>query len=576
MAIELPAEMQSTAIQQIRNSVTVRRRRPQWAGSFVAVALMFLASAASAGQRVSLLGFEGDSATPIRWRVAQILKRAGHTVLGFAPPRDPDDAAELRRYAKRRRVDVFVSGSSVEGSGGWELTLVVRGPDGAPLGSPLEFTAGTLGELVKELKADGQQRLDEAVEGRAASPAGGVDLDGGDSARGGADEGAASETAWDVDEADAPKKKTKRKKGKKKSRRPTLERRAKDERASARRATESAKVEDPLADTSSSEPVPISLDDEEAPATAGSESEPKRKSKLSAWGRSSGEATDTAETSASSETSSEDTESSPDESSAGDSEGPLGADERPEESSRDDVHGRYATAIIGVNAGLLRRDLTYVDDIYGRLRTPRTNAWVYRIHAQLYPFARPVKDRIGLVAGYESAFSGAVRDNDAGADFAVTFSELYGGVRLRQPIGRHEVALQGTIGTLSAGLDDAEGTAGVPEFSYTLLSPSLDIGLDFGAIGVRALVGYKKTLGGFGQVSSPDWFPRMQGDGVDGKLGLEYRYSDEVAFELAGTLRRFVLSMNSVPQDALDGRAEVAGGAVDQYFGGYFGLNLTL
>jgi hypothetical protein len=55
-----------------------------------------------------------------------------------------------------------------------------------------------------------------------------------------------------------------------------------------------------------------------------------------------------------------------------------------------------------------------------------------------------------------------------------------------------------------------------------------------------------------------------------------YRISKEVAFDVSGTMRRFVLTMNSVPDDAIAGVAEVAGGAVDLYVSGYFGLNITL
>jgi hypothetical protein len=63
---------------------------------------------------------------------------------------------------------------------------------------------------------------------------------------------------------------------------------------------------------------------------------------------------------------------------------------------------------------------------------------------------------------------------------------------------------------------------------------------------------------------------------MEGSLGLEYRISKEVAFEVSTNLRRFLLQMNSRPEDALDGTAEVAGGAVDLYLGGYFGLNIAL
>ena len=77
-------------------------------------------------------------------------------------------------------------------------------------------------------------------------------------------------------------------------------------------------------------------------------------------------------------------------------------------------------------------------------------------------------------------------------------------------------------------------------------------------------------------MSEAPWFPRMEGYGLEGLLGLQYRISREVAFDVSGTMRRFVLTMNSLPADAEEGVSEVAGGAVDLYVSGYFGLNITL
>src|SRR5690606_33574063 len=133
-----------------------------------------------------------------------------------------------------------------------------------------------------------------------------------------------------------------------------------------------------------------------------------------------------------------------------------------------------------------------------------------------YPFAKPVKDRIGLIAGYESEFSGVVRDNAAGTDFGVTFSEVYGGVRLRQPLGVHEVALQGTVGSMQAGLDDPDGISGVPGISYTTIRGALDAGLHFGKLAMRGSLGYRLPIGGFGEASELRWFPRMEASGIEG------------------------------------------------------------
>jgi hypothetical protein len=255
---------------------------------------------------------------------------------------------------------------------------------------------------------------------------------------------------------------------------------------------------------------------------------------------------------------------------------PVGEDGGAESSGEAPDNAPFPTVVLGLNAGFVRRTLEYSDNLYGRLRAPSANSWVYRLQAAVYPFAKPVKNRIGLIAGYESEFSGVVRDNRAGTDFGVTFSEVYGGVKLRQPLGKHDLSLEGTIGSMQAGLDDPEGLSRVPQFSYTSLRGALAAGLHFGALGMRGSLGYRLPIGGFGEASEVDWFPRMDGSGIEGSLGLEYRISKEVAFDTSATMRRYLLQMNSRPADALDGTSEVAGGAVDLYLGGYFGLSITL
>jgi hypothetical protein len=553
----------SAAISEIRQhaiSTGPRQRVSSWAPASCALGLVLLFASEASAARVSLLGFEGDSATPLRWRVAQILKRAGHTVLGFSPPRNPDSASELRDYAERRRVDAFVAGSAVEGSDGWELSLTVRDAEGQSMGSRLTFTAASLGGLVKELKADGQDQLDRVVRGKPSGAGAGA----GEDADVDLDAAPAADLAGNL-RASAAKKKKKPKKSK--------ARRA----AKKSRPVEVTLDEDPAPDEPAPEPTPIELDpttDEgaEPPPSDDPLEEPSSKSsKASGWS-----VADKASEGGSDEESSEEEAERPsllsrdlEESSE------VGVDD-----SSDDGEAAGGdeppTVVVGVNAGIVRRTLVYVDDLYGRLRAPSVNTWVYQLNAAVYPFAKPVKDRIGLIASYESVISGVVRDNTAGTDFPVTHSELFGGVRLRQPFGKHELALQAAIGTLAAGLDDPDGVSGVPEFSYTLLRSSVDAGLHFGPVSVRGSVGYRLSIGGYGEVSEAAWFPRMEGYGVEGLLGLQYRISKEVAFDVSGTMRRFVLTMNSQPEDARLGVAEVAGGAIDLYVSGYFGLNITL
>jgi hypothetical protein len=230
---------------------------------------------------------------------------------------------------------------------------------------------------------------------------------------------------------------------------------------------------------------------------------------------------------------------------------------------------------LGVKAGMVRRSLAYVDDLYSRLRSPSTSAWVYRLRAEVYPFAEPLRDRVAVVLDYESVFSGEVRDTAASRDFPIRHSELGGAVRLLQPIGAHKLGLELGFGRMTSGLDDPQGLSLVPEFAYTAFRSSLDLALNLGPVAVSASAG-ARVLSGFGQAAEVEWFPRLEGVGVEAGLGLTYAMSDGVSLEAAGTMRRFVLEMNSTPQDAVEGVSEVAGGAIDLYMSGYFGLSMVL
>jgi hypothetical protein len=230
---------------------------------------------------------------------------------------------------------------------------------------------------------------------------------------------------------------------------------------------------------------------------------------------------------------------------------------------------------LGARGGLVYRSLDFSDDIYNRLRTQRANIWVYRARGELYPFERPIGERLGLIASYESVFSGNVRDADFGANFPVIFQEAFGGVRARHPLGLHEIGFELTFGRMQSGLEDERNEANIPDMSYTLLRSSLDFRLHLGRLRAVGSAGFRLPLA-YGQVSHAEWFPRIGGYGFEASGGMEYPLSKAVSLELIGDLRRYLLEMNSEPEDALGGIAEVAGGAVDLYLGGYFGMTFRL
>ncbi|HTV24968.1 MAG TPA: hypothetical protein VMG12_40020 [Polyangiaceae bacterium] len=225
--------------------------------------------------------------------------------------------------------------------------------------------------------------------------------------------------------------------------------------------------------------------------------------------------------------------------------------------------------------GFVRRNFDFADDIYDRLRKQGTNIWVYQAQAEVYPFERPIGQRLGLILSYEGTLSGNVRDTDFGITYPVQFSEFFGGVRARHPLGKHQIGFDLTFGQMSSGLDDGDGDARIPDLKYTLMRASLDFKLDLGAFDATGSAGFRLPLG-FGEASETRWFPRMGGYGFEASAGLVYPVSKRLSLEAMGSMRRYLLEMNSEPQDALNGVSEVAAGAVDLYLSAYFGVSFTL
>jgi hypothetical protein len=230
---------------------------------------------------------------------------------------------------------------------------------------------------------------------------------------------------------------------------------------------------------------------------------------------------------------------------------------------------------IKTRVGVVHRHFDFSDDIYDRLRKQDANIWVYQLQGEVYPFEVPVGDRLGVIARYEGTFSGNVSDSDFGGNFSVIYHELFGGLRARYPLGRNAIGFDLTFGSMVAGLEDPAHRSNMPEVSYTLLRSSLDGDFAFGPLHVNGSAGFRLPLG-YGEIKENEWFPRVGGYGVELTAGLEYMISKGVSLELNGSMRRYLLEMNSQPQDAMKGVSEVAGGAVDLYMSGYFGMTFRL
>jgi len=238
--------------------------------------------------------------------------------------------------------------------------------------------------------------------------------------------------------------------------------------------------------------------------------------------------------------------------------------------------GENAGMRLRLQAGLVRRSLSFSQDLYQRMRRQEVMAPVYRLDGAVFPLLgiAPVGARVGLIAGYERAFGGSVRDSDFRESYDVTYQEWYGGVRVVHPLREHLLGFELTAGKLDSGLT-GDGSAGTPDVRYTYVRSGLDFTLRRGPIEAAAAAAFRVPLG-YGEISDVEWFPRVGGYGVEAGLTVRFALSSRLSGEVSASARRFLLEMNPAPEDAAAGISEVVGGATDDYVAGYVGLRFAL
>ena len=240
------------------------------------------------------------------------------------------------------------------------------------------------------------------------------------------------------------------------------------------------------------------------------------------------------------------------------------------------MSGRTTGTQIRVQTGIVRRSLSFTQDVYHRMRTLQTNDYVVRADAAIYPtFAESaIGGRIGLIGGFEAAYAGTAHDANFDHDYSVTYSEVFGGLRARYPLRESLFGFNVAVGHLSAGLDDA-GTSGTPDVGYTDVRSSFDFAFAIERFRATVGAGFRVPLS-YGEISEQEWFPRVGGYALEGSLSGSYLLTKALSLDLSTSWRRFVLEMNSAPEDSEGGISETAGGAVDSYLGAYLGISLAL
>lgn len=512
-------------------------------------------SPVQARERVVICPFEGPRGAQLRWRVSSVVKKARHTSLRYRPP--PADASDARlvRYARRRIIDAFIFGTveQDDDDGSWTLSLVIKGPDAEILDDTLVYRGDTLRKMVKTLKREGKIDLREAVLPYEDEDEDKSDLEPLSIARARANNGSSN-----VDSPGGPT-------------------------AAPATRPDSDDDPDPAADVDLDIDLDAKRDDSSATA-AGSAAKPQPaesksgKKRLQALFGLKTQKSQKAKKSRTPKSADDNWDESEDDSTAfklndpqlASSDELLVADVAYSPSDKGMPLLRF-----GIGGGLVARELAYVDNVYGRLRDQSAAAWVYRLEAELFPFAAPLNDRVSVVAGFESNMAGTVNDDSTGEDYGVKFSEYFAGLRVMQPIGHHALRGQVTFGKMNSGLDDSSDTLNVPDFEYSLIRASFAGIFNIGSLSLQAYAGYQMPVG-YGEVGQEEWFPRIEGEGFETGASLSYPLSGKVSLAVGTSLRRLNLNMNAEPEDAVRGLSEVAGGATDTYISGRAGLTISL
>lgn len=228
---------------------------------------------------------------------------------------------------------------------------------------------------------------------------------------------------------------------------------------------------------------------------------------------------------------------------------------------------------VGIGLRAFARNFHYTDDLFGTLRSYKLGAApAGMLWLRWYPAAHLTSGfaaHVGIAAGYEQGF--ALKSQDpSGEKYDTTMREWYAGLRGRVPFGAHEAGLQVTYGKHSFRVQESGGAPLVPNTEYEWVRVGIDGRVRVSRVSLGAELGHRFVLDS-GAIASRVWFPRAEASGFD--AGVRAGFEIFTGFEImAGfDFRRYALAMNPEPGDA-----NVAGGALDQYYGGWGGVAYRL
>lgn len=223
------------------------------------------------------------------------------------------------------------------------------------------------------------------------------------------------------------------------------------------------------------------------------------------------------------------------------------------------------------------RRLSYNQDLYGLLREYSlqfgpavllTGRWYLGAH-----FTNGFGAHLGIDFSWERAFGIDSKRAD-GEVFPTNSRAWYVGARGRLPYGRHEFSVGAGYGLHSFVVESAgpsqPGRLNVPllpgaTYRYIGFGAEARFVTEVGFVGTIR-IGYR-VLTDLGGIESNLWFPRASGGGMDAGVEVGWAFDEGLELRLGWDVRRYFMSFNPQVTDP-----NIAGGAVDQYFGYTLGL----
>lgn len=241
---------------------------------------------------------------------------------------------------------------------------------------------------------------------------------------------------------------------------------------------------------------------------------------------------------------------------------------------------RHTAVDIEVAFRMVHRNLRYNDDVAGDLRDYTLQAGPgMGLKFQYYPgahFTAGVGAQFGIDFEWESLFKFDSTRAD-GQTFPTESQQFLVGARWRYPIKRWEpsVALGYGVHTFEIGVSGPpvageDNTSGIPSVRYRFVRLAGGFRVGIGAkerFIVGASIGFRGVFS-LGGIESSIWFPEAEANGMDAMLMIGFALPKGFEIRMGGDYRRYWFDLNPVPPDA----PRVAGGALDQYWGGSMGV----